>query len=351
MSKNLIELKDLARHAIRNTVPADFSNASPEEVKKVLREELGKLACDYNTYRRNKYDIFEIIQESLDIAVPNKVIDVFGQFAEVKNYKNGAKPQFKVRKGKNRAKRFVTKAAASGVYRAFRLDSEVIDVNTYAIANAAYIDFERFLDGEEDFAEYSDILMESIEDYVYVELQNALRTTVNEVSRPSANKVVVSSFDRDKLASLVNTVKTYGTGAVIFAAPEFVSEMATANAVTGTGIYPTMSVNDIEDIRTKGYIGMFLGAPIIQIPQSYTDETNTHTVIDPQVAYVFPTGGEKIVKVAFEGDTIVKDWENRDNSMEIQAYKKLGMAILSYHDWGIYRNTGIPQTFEGPAID
>ena len=192
--------------------------------------------------------------------------------------------------------------------------------------------------------------MESFEDAILEEIQKALRATLSNSARPAANRYSDSSFNAANFAKLCNTVKSYGTGAVIFATPEFVSEMATANALTGTGIYPTISVNDIEDVRTKGYIGIFQGCPIVMLPQSYTDESNTHVVFDPQIAYVFPTGGERIVKVAFEGDTVVKDWENRDNSMEIQAYKKLGVAILSYHNWGIYQNTGIASTYEGPVV-
>lgn len=348
MARNIEQIKDLALHAVRGTVPVDFST-SKEEVNEVLREELNALAKDYNTYRRNKYDIFEIIQEAMDDAVPKKVIETMGRFAEIRQFANGVKPSFKVRKGRARARRFVTRAAASGVYRAFRLDSDTVDVDTYALGTAAYIDFERFLSGEEDMGEMAQIITESILDAVYEDIQKALRATINEASRPAANKMTDSSFDADKFAKLCATVRAYGDGAVIFATPEFIAEMGPL--AISADITPNVSVNDIEDIRTKGYIGIFRGCPIVQLPQSYTDETNTHTVVDPQIAYVFPTGGEKIVKVAFEGNTIVKDWENRDNSMEIQAYKKVGVAILSYNDWGIYRNTGITQTYEGPSLD
>lgn len=348
MARNIEQIKDLALHAVRGTVPVDFST-SKEEVNEVLREELNALAKDYNTYRRNKYDIFEIIQEAMDEIVPKKVIETMGRFAEIRQFANGVKPAFKVKKGRARAKRFVTRAAASGVYRAFRLDSDIVNVDTYALGTAAYIDFERFLSGDEDMSEMAQIITESILDAVYEDIQKALRATINEAARPAANKMTDSSFDADKFAKLCATVRSYGDGAVIFATPEFIAEMGPL--AVSADITPNVSVNDIEDIRTKGYIGIFRGCPIVQLPQSFTDETNTHTVVDPQIAYVFPTGGEKIVKVAFEGDTIVKDWENRDNSMEIQAYKKVGVAILSYNDWGIYRNTGITQTYEGPSLD
>ena len=36
--------------------------------------------------------------------------------------------------------------------------------------------------------------------------------------------------------------------------------------------------------------------------------------------------------------------DNRDQSMEINAYKKMGAAILTYHNWGIYCNSSITDT-------
>ena len=67
--------------------------------------------------------------------------------------------------------------------------------------------------------------------------------------------------------------------------------------------------------------------------------TNETTQINPGFAYIFPTGGEKIVKIVFEGNTQVDDFKNRDRSIEIEAYKKIGVAILTHHNWCIYENT------------
>jgi hypothetical protein len=75
---------------------------------------------------------------------------------------------------------------------------------------------------------------------------------------------------------------------------------------------------------------------VVQIPQSYVDETNSETVVDGHYAYVLPAGKEKVVKIVFEGNTQIWDLKNPDNSMEIHAYKKMGAAILTHHNWGIY---------------
>ena len=82
--------------------------------------------------------------------------------------------------------------------------------------------------------------------------------------------------------------------------------------------------------------------------QSFVDESNTKTWIDDQYAYILPTGREKVVKVVLEGQTQIKDFENRDNSLEVYAWKKMGSAILTYHNWGIYQNTALAGHNESP---
>ena len=140
-----------------------------------------------------------------------------------------------------------------------------------------------------------------------------------------------------------------GSGAVIFAPPEFVAAMGAdaivpipANGNYGGVYHP----QDIDAIHNTGYINLFRGTPIVQIPQSFIDENNVETWIDPQLAYVLPTGGERVVKIVFEGNTQIYDWTNKDNSMEIHTYRKIGSAILTYHNWAIYKNEDIAPTYK-----
>lgn len=341
--KDLNALKELAIHAVNGTTPAptaEFSYTS-EDVENTLREELNELCKDYNSYRRNKYDVFEIMQEAADDYLPNRVIQAMGAFAEIRQFADGQKVEFTVKKGKLRGKKFVTKVSPSGVYESFRLDKKVIDVDTVAIGGATTIDFNRYLCGDEDMAENMAILYEGIEDNIYKMVQDALIATITSSTSAAqtANYVIANTFDATKMASLISTVKAYGTGAVIYATHEFIAAMGPDVLVTGGT--PNVARQDIDDIHNTGLIKTFRGAPVIEIPQSFEDETNTSKVINPQYAYVFPTGGEKVVKVALEGNTQVDEFKNRDRSWELEAYKKVGVAILHTNQYAVYRNTSL----------
>lgn len=340
--KDIKALKELAIHAIRGTTPAPTAEFSctVEEVESTLREELNALAGDYNSYRRNKYDIFEIMQEAADEYLPNKVIAAMGAFADVRTFRDGEKVEFKVKKGKLRGKKFVTAASPAGVYESFRLDSDVITVNTKSVGGATTIDFNRYLCGDEDMAENMAVLYEGIEDAIYGMVQEALIATIEGKATGSfANYAIVDGFEADSMVGLINTVKAYGTGAVIYATREFIADMGAD--VIATGNCPAVSTKDIDAIHDTGLVQVFRGCPIVELPQSFVDENNEAKVINPAYAYVFPTGGEKVVKIAFEGNTVVDEWKNRDRSWELEAYKKVGVAILHTNNWAIYHNTAL----------
>lgn len=201
------------------------------------------------------------------------------------------------------------------------------------------------LDGAEDMMDCMNILTEGTIDSIYREVQKALRAAMNATGRPTANKVTASSFNGEEMAKLCATVSAYGSP-VIFAPPEFVAAMgADAIVPVGTNYQGVYSPSDIEDIHNTGYIKIFRGTPVVQIPQSFVDDNNVETWIDPQLAYVLPAGQEKVVKVVLQGGTQVYDFQNRDQSMEIHMYRKLGVAIYSHHNWGIYQNTGITSNY------
>ena len=345
------EMKELALCAAKNEAPANYSM---ENVNDALVEALREMAGSVNQFMKNRYDIYEIIIEAADEVVPKKVIDAVGVFADVPQVGQGQKALFRTKLGRTRARKFLTQVGLSGVYETFRLDHGYVEVSAHAIGGACTIDFERMLDGAEDMAELVALLTEAQTDAVYQEVQKALRAAFAKTGVPANNRAQGASFDGAEMMKLISTVRAYGSGAVIFAPPEFIAAMG-ADAIVpitaygnpaAAGIQGVYHPQDIDAIHNTGYINLFRGTPIVQIPQSFIDENNNTTWIDPQLAYVLPTGGEKVVKVVFEGQTQMYDFVNRDQSMEIHTYRKLGTAILTYHNWGIYKNSGITQTYD-----
>ena len=360
MSMNINDLKVLALHAAKGTIPATFAangeTANDYDVNAAFRDGLKQLAGSYTQFMKNRYDIYEIFVETIDKIMPKNTIAALSPFAEVQVVGLGEKAIFKQKVGKMRAKKFLTIAAINGVYETFRLDATTFELAGTNVAIGATIDLDRLMLGAESLADVMDVVNTALQDSVYVMVTRALRAAYDVFGVPAANRKSTDGFESDKMVQLLNVVRSYGNP-VIFAPGEFVAAMgadaivpigsygsgATANAIQG--VY---SPDDIEAIHRTGYINIFRGAPIVQIPSSFVDEKNNKTYVDPQLAYVLPGGQEKVVKVVLEGPTILRDYENRDGSMEFYAEKKIGTAILTYYNWAIYKNTGIPQTYYNP---
>lgn len=339
----LNELRELALHAVKGTAPDTFT---VENVNEAFADGLKEFAGSYNQFMKNRYDLYDIIIESIDEILPRDVMAAIGQFAEVQTVAQGQKAMFKKKLGRARAKKFLTQVGLSGVYETFRLDSETFELGAHAVGGGATIDFERMLDGAESLAEVVGIVTEGLTNAVYVEVERALVAAYDNM--PATNKYK-GAWSADEMVKLMNIVRAYGQP-VIFACPEFIAKMGAdaivpvlANDTTkvAQGIY---SPKDIDAIHDQGFINVFRGATVVQIPQSFVDETNTETYVDPSRAYVFPAGAEKVVKVVLEGSTQIRDHENKDNSMEVYAWKKMGCAILHHNNWCIYWNSSIADT-------
>ena len=335
----LKEFRDIALHAAKGTAPETFS---VNDVNAAFVDGLKELAGTYNQFMKNRYDIYDIIIESIDEVMPADVMSAIGAFAEVQQVAQGEKAMFRRKKGAQRAKKFLTQVGLSGVYETFRLDADTFEISAHAVGGGATIDFERMLDGAESLAEVVGIVTEGLTNAVFVEVQKALIAALQVM--PATNKIA-GSWSADNMVKLLNVVRAYGNP-VIFAPPEFIAAMG-PDAIVPTiassaqGVY---SPKDIEAIHDYGFVQVFRGAPIVKMPQSFVDETNTETYVDPRLAYIFPAGQEKVVKVVLEGQTQIRDHENKDNSMEVFAWKKMGCAILTHHNWAMYQNTGIEDT-------
>lgn len=318
-----------------------YSNYSVESVNEAFREQLKALAPDYNAFRRNKYEVFELLQEIFDEALPKRVLQNYGSLAEIKQVGHGQKVTFKKKVGKARAKTFVTRVGLGGVFETFRLDVSEFEISVDTIGGAAVLDFERMVAGQEDIAEYMDVLMEGMDEEIYKMICGAINATVSAL-RPENTVYTNSSFNATEFDKLITTVRMYGDP-VIMCTPEFADTIPAnyvavqANGQTAIRISDT----DVEDMRRYGVIKMYKGCPIVVLPQSFTDETNTEKVMDPSFCYITPSQNYKIARLVFEGGTQVDYFKNKDRSMELSVYQKVGVAILHNNNWAIYENTSL----------
>lgn len=338
----LIELaRANARASLNPSVTYSFGEEklSAEALEKTFVKELNELGSTPQAFRENKNLIFTLMEVGLTEVMPKKVLQEYGQFAEVKNFDQGVQPVYKIRiseASKKRAKQFVTRVGLAGRYEVFKLDGNTLTVPTSAYGGASRIEWEELLDGKMTMADYYNIVLEGMDEAVYREIAKALEASVANIK--AANKVVTNTFNETYMDQLLRTADAYGKS-TIYCTFEFAATMIPA--------YDSGKWSDgmRDQVWNNGYFATYKGHQVIILPQSFTDETNSEKVIDPSLAWVIPTGSEKPVKVAFEGSAQVKDFSNRDWSTEIQTYQKFGVATYMINPGiCVYKNTSLSKT-------
>lgn len=346
MAMDIKDLTILAKTVAKAnpSVPTAFSfsgkNYSYSELNETFRQEMKELAPDFRTYKNNQNIIFGLMEQTINEVAPQKVLEQYSQFAEIKTFAQGEKPIFTQKittASRRRAQTFIGKVGLAGLYEIFRLDGRSYEVTTNAIGGAAQIGFEEFLDGRVDFADVLDIVLQGIDECIYVEIEKQLFGAAQVLAAAgTGNYTEGNGFEETKMDRLLQVADSYGR-AVIYCTFEFAATMVPSDA--------RMSDAMKNALWDNGYLGNYKGHQVIVMAQSFEDEKNKVRVIDPSYAYIIPVGAEKPVKIAFEGGAIVDEYVNYDRSREIQIYKKVGVRAIFSNAICVYKNTVLAQQY------
>ena len=338
----LIELaRANAKASLNPSVAYSFGGEklSAEALNKTFIKELNELGSTPQDFRENKNLIYTLMEVGLTEVLPQKVLQAYGQFADVRTFAQGTKPVYKVRiseASKKRAKQFVTRVGLAGRYEVFKLDGYSLEVPTAAYGGAARIEWEELLDGRMTMNDYYSLVLEGMDEAVYREIAKALEALIDNV--PALRKHSTNVFDETEMDQLLQIADSYGGKSTIYCTFEFAAKMIPASSANWSEAMK-------DEIWNNGYFATYKGHRVIILPQSFEDnvgEGYADKVIDPSLAYIIPTGAEKPVKVAFEGGAQVKSFDNRDWSTEIQTYQKLGVATYMVNPGiCIYQNTAL----------
>ena len=342
--EQLIELARANAKASLNpskTFSFNGESLSAEALNKTFIKELNDLGRSPQDFRENKNLIYTLMEVGLTEVLPQKVLQSYGQFADVQTFPQGVKPVYKIRiseASKKRAKQFVTRVGLAGRYEVFKLDGTTLEIPTAAYGGAARVEWEELLDGRMTLNDYYSLVLEGMDECVYREIANALKAVAESNDAlviSQSNRVSVAGFNENAMDHLLTIADSYGGKSTIYCTFEFAASMKPASS-------SDWSDNMKEQIWNNGYFTTYKGHQVIILPQSFTDTTHSEKVLDPGIAWIIPTGAEKPVKIAFEGSAQVKSFDNRDWSTEIQTYQKFGVGTYMLNpSICVYCNTAL----------
>ena len=145
----------------------------------------------------------------------------------------------------------------------------------------------------------------------------------------SANKHEDSSLVEKELKKLINVVKAYGQPII-------------CGTFLGISEIPFDDSDDSkDDKRNNGYVGKYLGCPVIALDNSFEDMDNTVSALDDAYLFIIPQGKERIVKVALEGGVNVRGNDGKDWTKNFEAMQQAGCVVLHNNNFAMYKNTSL----------
>jgi hypothetical protein len=307
----------------------EFSVSSSEET---LREKLialngGSTKINYKSFRRNKVEIFEAMEEILGILITEGITNQFDEFVELKNLAFGDTNFFMVED--YRLFPVATVSAGNGNMRRQRMDREPFQVSTKWKGVKIYDELERFLAGRVDWARMINKVARSFSAQISADIYKAIQTGYNALTAPyvysgSADRVQLLELAEHIEAAVQREVTIYGT------------KIALQNF---SPAYVPTAGSTIEDRNTEGFFRVIDGMKFVEIKQAHVPGTDTFAIGD-KFLLVIPQGEEKIVKMVIEGEPIIDETTSRtmnsDRSVEYEYQQKYGVSVLTSGRYGAY---------------
>jgi hypothetical protein len=313
---------------------ADVQSAAKNALNTYFEEISG--GDSMRALRYNSREIFAIIDEVIDEVVPAQIQDMTAQFAEVRRFGRNDKVEFVIPTTYGSTRRQYTavrRSARGGVYRAYRLDGKVLDMEMYPWAVAYAVTLEDLLTGQRTIAELLNIITNAWTERIFRDVVDALFTAA--AAAPAANQESGSSFAAADLDNVIEVVSAYGNP-FIFGFRRSVAKIINVTLTNAGGAV----MADLDDIRRQGFVQIYKGIPVVMMPDYFLDLNNSTFVFAQykDTLLVLPAN-ERPVKVAFKGEGYTQEIQQATGGIEYQNHQIVGMTVLFNNHIGSYEFT------------
>lgn len=303
-----------------------FNNVTGEDaLRNMLTEAVGG-EFNYKNFRENKYRVFSIVEEALDITLGTVITIQFDNLAEVRNVALGDQISFKVED--NSLFRVARIASGTNDVRRQKLLNKRFTIETDKYAVKIYEELDMFIAGRIDWASMVNRVAQSFANFMGVKIYEAIAKAYTSLN---ATYGVSGTYDEDALFDIVQHVEAKsGKTAVIY---------GTKKALRKVSKEMNLSESMRDQLNKVGYITTVSGTQLYLLPQAHKVGTDEFFV-DDNMLLILPQN-EKIVKVVVEGEATMIETsdagDRNDQQMEYQIQKMFGIGVLQSAVYGIYK--------------
>lgn len=309
------------------------TNFSLDESNEILRKALNDLTgsedgkCSPRAFRRNKNQVFEILEETLETRVEEGIKNQFEPFVDYRNVAFGDAIQFNV--PVKQWFRVDSIAGGTNNLRRQRIgQDQSFTIGTGWDGVKIYEELERFLAGRVDWVSLINDVETSFVNKTKEDIHVAIKSAYNAVTAPYKES---GTWDLEKFNIIVEHIRA-ATG---------LDPMVIGTRVAVSKALPNSNyISDrMKDERNNtGFFETVEGTKFGIIPQFHKIGTTTFGM-DEDFLLILPNGNEKLVKHVTEGETQIKEvsgQSNADDSQEYVVRRKTGTAAVSSDVFGAW---------------
>jgi hypothetical protein len=281
---------------------------------------------------RNNPAAFTVLEETIDEIVPKAVEDRTSDFAETRSFGRDESVIFKIRtsrESKRRMYKALRKGARGGIYKAHRLDGKNLSMTTHVETVGYATTLEELLTGSRSVSELITILADAWVEKIYTEVVDALVAAA--ASAPAANKATsATTIDKAKLRDVISVISGYGVPVIL----GFRKQLGLINNTFES----TVSVQDVAEVRARGYVGVFEGTPLVELPNYLIANPlagPAQWLFTDGTLFILPSD-EKPVKIAFQGESYTAEVAQPHGGKEWHNHRMMGISVMFAENIGSY---------------
>jgi hypothetical protein len=352
MKMNRTELKDLLVAAAKNKGIANFSSSDVQSAaQNALVEHFGFKDATFRDIRSQKEAVFAVIEEVIDEVVPMMVQDRTGDFAEVQTFPRNSAIMYKIpmaEESRRRMYRALKPGARGGIYKAFRLDGYTLTVTPEIHTIGYAITLEELLTGQRTVQELVTVITDAWMEKIYERVFLALSAAAN--AAPAANQVAASNglaVVNAELDKLIAITRSYGNPVIL----GFPAQLRLLANVPGS-VTAYANPQDLDDIRNRGYIGLYKGVPLVELPNYIIGHPMSGALdwlFSETKLFIVPAG-VRPVKVAFQGESHLEEVKQPGGGFEYHNHRIFAVTVLFKNHICSYESlTDVMAAFDGGA--
>ena len=298
---------------------------SASEASEVLRQALkdangGSSKIDYKSMRRNKVEVFEIIEELVP-AIINEGLqgnEFWTSYVDERNLALGDQNDFVVPDNHT----FVVTEIADGIATPRRQrigKSTTMTITPTIHAIRMYEEFGRFMAGRIDWNELCNKVANAFQQAIWSDIYTAFNGITSSTTGMNSTYVKTGVWDEDTMLTLISHVEA-ATGEVA----SIVGTKAALRKVTSS----VLSNEARDNSFNYGFYGKFYGTPEVAVPQVHSVGTDTFVLSDSDIYII--AGDQKFIHFVNEGNATIVEKDgtvNADLTVEYLTIMKWGVGV------------------------